>query len=66
MSKGRWKFRRTDLRHALEEARRTGYPVRSFRIDKDGGICIDIGEPVSANDLDRELAEFEERHAGRA
>ena len=42
--------RRPSLKHAIEEARKAKLPVRSVRIEADGTIEIDVGNPDARHD----------------
>jgi len=65
MSRGSQTFKQGDVVKALMAAAIAGLSVRRTVIDTDGKITIEYGEPeqsAPANDLDRELAEFEARN----
>ena len=65
MSRGSQTFKQGDVVKALKAAAIAGLSVRRTVIDTDGKITIEYGEPeksAPANDLDRELAEFEARN----
>ena len=62
-------FRQSDVTRALKATLAAGLRVRRIEIDKDRIIVIpgtvgdQVGEPVGdADDLDRELDEFKNRH----
>lgn len=64
MSRGPWKIKPKVLVTALAEAREAGARLKYYR---DGTIEVDFGKPADAapaDDLDRELADWQERHAG--
>ena len=64
MARGHSTFKQTDLTRALRAARAAGVNVQRFEIDKDGKIVIVTGNAAAPdNDLDRELTDFEARHA---
>lgn len=62
MPRARCTFRQRDLRLAVETARAAGLDIARFEIDRDGKIVVVTGKPP-VDDLDRELADFEARHA---
>ena len=66
MARGPATFKQADLVRALRAAKAVGYEVVEF--DLSNGrfkfVAIDVKTPGEANYLDRELAEFEARHAG--
>jgi len=56
----------TDVRRAIRAALAAGLVVTGFKIGKDGTLAIFAGSGAPASppdDLDRELAEFEAKHA---
>jgi hypothetical protein len=65
-------FRQTDVTRAVKAVRAAGVEVGKVEIRPDGTITIGAGSAdkvgqttdngAVSNDLDRELAEFEERH----
>jgi hypothetical protein len=60
MGHGPCTFKKRDLKIALEATREAGLKVTGVKIDKAGNIDIITGESTPViNDLDRELAEFE-------
>jgi hypothetical protein len=61
--RGRSTFRKRDLQTALNAARKAGLAIVRFEIDRDGRIVIVVGKTDTGTDLDRELAEFEAKHA---
>jgi hypothetical protein len=64
MPRSRCTFRQRDLRLAVETAKAAGLEVTRFEIDRDGKIVVVTGKaPANDNDLDKELAEFEMKHA---
>ena len=65
MSRGACTFRQRDVSAAVKAVVAAGCKVARVEIGKDGRIVIVTDEPEPAtDDLDRELSEFEERHAG--
>jgi hypothetical protein len=54
-------FRQRDLRLAVETARTAGLEIGRVEIGRDGKIALITGK--AADDLDRELADFEATHA---
>jgi hypothetical protein len=68
MSKGRHRFRQSDLTKAIKVAVKAGVTVGRVQITAAGDIIIIAGTPEqgqnsSTAELDRELAEWESRHA---
>ena len=61
MPRSRCTFRQRDLRLAVETAKAAGLEIGRFEIDRDGKIVVVTGRPP--DDLDRELEDFEARHA---
>jgi hypothetical protein len=65
MPRGGQAFRQADVTRALRATVAAGIPVQRIEIAKDGRIIVvTSGDTPSApaDDLDRELAEFEARH----
>jgi hypothetical protein len=64
MSRGIQNLRQGDVTKAIKGAIKGGMIVKRVEIDKAGSIILSIGETESmpADDLDRELAEFEARN----
>jgi len=62
MPRARCTFRQRDLRLAVETAQAAGLDIARFEIDQNGRIVVVTGK-VPIDDLDRELAAFEARHA---
>ena len=67
MARGRCAFTQEAVTRALKAAVAAGMNVLRYEIDKDGKIVVVTGSPhgqdaTPANDLDRELAEFEVRN----
>lgn len=54
-------FRQRDLIRAIKAAKTAGMDIARVEI-VDGKIVIIPGQPEAMSDLDRELAEFEQRH----
>lgn len=57
-------FRQRDVTRAVKALKAAGVDVRCVEIGKDGKIVLVTDKPEIANELDRELAEWEERHEG--
>lgn len=60
-------FRESDMRRAIKAAVASGLEIARVEIAKDGAIVVVPGRPdrhvaASSDDLDRELAEFENQH----
>jgi hypothetical protein len=59
-------FRQSDVTRAIKAAVAAGVNIERVEIDKSGRIVIVTGKPgepeAPANDLDRELAEWEANH----
>ena len=58
-------FRQRDLTTAVKAMAKAGVEVARVEIDRDGKIVLVTGKAAElepANELDRELAEFEARH----
>lgn len=64
MSRAAQTFRQADLTRALKGAMKGGLSVKRVEIDKTGKIVMfaDENDLLPADDLDRELAEFEARN----
>ena len=64
MSRGAQNLRQGDVTKAVKGAIKGGLIVKRVEIDKAGNIILSTGETefVPADDLDRELAEFEVRN----
>jgi len=65
MAKGACTFKQQDVTRALRATRAAGVMVQRIEIDRTGKIVLITGDDNSAapaDDLDRELAEFEARH----
>lgn len=59
-------FKQSDLTRALKGAKAAGVAVARVEVGTDGKIIIVVGEPApgdAPNELDRELKEFEGKHA---
>jgi hypothetical protein len=67
MSRAPSTFRQQDVTRALRAAAAAGVDIARIEIDKAGKITIIAasGAAEPANDLDRELAEWEARHNGQ-
>ena len=69
MSRRPYTFRECDVRRAIKAAASAGMEIAAVEIGAQGQIRIVIGnpgiQPLGQDELDRELAKFEERH-GRA
>lgn len=63
MPRARCTFRQRDLRLAIETARAAGLEIGRVEIGRDGKIVVVAGKLATRDDLDRELAEFEMKHA---
>ena len=63
-ARGTCTFRQRDVTAAVKGAVKAGVEVRRVEIDKDGKIVVVTTKQTTepANDLDRELTEFEARH----
>jgi len=61
MPRARCTFRQRDLRLAVETAKAAGLEIGRVEIGRDGKIVVVTGK--APDDLDRELADFEARHA---
>ena len=65
MSRGPAKFTQRDISTAVRAVVAAGCEVARVEVDRNGKVVIVTGKPGSAtDDLDRELSEFEARHAG--
>jgi hypothetical protein len=69
MSRGPQTFKQGDVTKAIKAAVKAGLPVARVEVSPDGRIVVIAGKPeqgqnsgTEADDLDRELAEFEARH----
>ena len=63
MPRARCTFRRRDLQLAVETTRAAGLEIGRVEIDRDGKIVVVTSKPPVEDDLDRELADFEAKHA---
>jgi hypothetical protein len=50
-------YRQRDLEAAMRAAKRSGFAVRSIRIDRDGTIVIEAAEAASATGTDPDAPE---------
>jgi hypothetical protein len=73
MSRGPQSFKQGDVTKAIKAAMAAGLPVGRVEISPDGRIILVADKPEpeqnsgvisDGDDLDRELADFEARHAG--
>ena len=70
MSRRATAFRQGDIARAVRAVLGTGVGVARVEIGTDGKIVVHTGKPIDGgpmneqDDLDRELAEFRERHHG--
>jgi hypothetical protein len=65
MARGNCTFRQRDLTAAVKAVATAGIELSRVEIDRDGRIILVTGKAGAQepDDLDRELAEFEARHA---
>ena len=67
MARGTCTFRQRDLTAAVRAMLKAGVAIARVEIDPNGRIVLvtgQAGQSAAANDLDRELADFEARNAG--
>ena len=59
MAKGKPLFKQSDIKRALDAARKMNVPVRSVDIKRDGSFSLVIGDPAAtatANEVDEWMA----------
>lgn len=63
MARGRCTFKQRDVTAAIRAVTKAGIEVSRIEIDPAGKIVVLTGKGEAADDLDRELEDFEKRHA---